>query len=63
MTSARNATVLCQVCKKEVRPGEALPAGMLHGPVLDLIQKAVPDWTGDGHICLVDLNRFRALYV
>jgi len=63
MKSTPHATVLCQVRKKEVRAGEAMPAGMVHGHLLDLIQKAVPDWSPDGHICLVDLNRFRALYV
>jgi len=61
--SAHHATVRCQVCQKEVRAGEAMPAGMVHGHLLDLIQEAIPDWSPDGHICVTDLNRFRARYV
>ena len=27
-----------------------------------MIRKEYPDWTGDGYICIADLNRFRIRY-
>jgi uncharacterized membrane protein len=55
--------VLCQVCKKEKKLSEVLPAESVRRPIIDTITKENSDWSTSGYICLSDLNRFRAQYI
>jgi len=56
-------TVECQICKKEKRMGEVVPAELIRDSVIETIRKAYPDWSAGGYICKPDLNRFRAEHV
>jgi uncharacterized membrane protein len=63
MSRDHQKTQACPVCR-EARPSSSMvPGDVVHGPVLELIHKAVPDWSGAEPICLACLNRFRAEYV
>ncbi|PNX49835.1 MAG: hypothetical protein BV457_00300 [Thermoplasmata archaeon M9B1D] len=55
--------MICQICKKQKKPSEVIPAELVSQPVSDTIKKTYPDWINDGYICLSDLNHFRALHV
>ena len=54
---------LCPICGKEKRPNELLQGTLVHGPVVQVIQRSHPDWSASDVICLACLNRFRAQYV
>lgn len=56
-------TLICQICKKQKKPSEVIPAELVSKPVSDTIKQSYPKWTNDGYICLSDLNHFRALHV
>ena len=61
MTSRKtnHVPIRCEVCKRRVSHGDAMPLDLVHGPVADLIQKKHPDLPSAGFICFKDLNRFR----
>jgi uncharacterized membrane protein len=63
MVRKKEEAVICQICKKEKRPGEVVPAELVREPIAKLIRKTHPDWSPEGHICLSDLNNFREEYV
>jgi uncharacterized membrane protein len=63
MKKRSEKTLICQICKKQKKPSEIIPAELVSQPVSDTIKKNYPDWTNDGYICLSDLNHFRALHV
>jgi len=54
---------VCQVCKKELKPGEVMPGELVREPIAEMIRKSHPDWSPGGFICLQDLKRFRMDYV
>ena len=56
-------TVPCQICGEEKAPGEVVPAYSVRSSVADIIRRDHPEWSGQGYICLSDLNRYRAQYV
>ena len=62
MKNQRN-TVECQICKKEKRMGEVVPAELVRDSIIQTIRKSHPDWSASGYICIPDLNRFRAEHV
>jgi hypothetical protein len=57
--SSTTPTVQCQICKKPYRLTAVVPAEFIHPPVVDLIQKDLPEWSSQGFICLFDLNHYR----
>jgi len=63
MKKRSEKTLICQICKKQKKPSEVIPAELVSQPVSDTIKKTYPDWINDGYICLSDLNHFRALHV
>ncbi|MBI1894350.1 MAG: DUF1003 domain-containing protein [Candidatus Rokubacteria bacterium] len=63
MVRTQQATVLCQICKKQKSRNDVLPGDMVRGPVVETIRKKYPDWSSSGFICLDDLNHFRTEHV
>ena len=55
--------ILCQICKLPKKPNEVVPAGIVHEPLIKMIQEKFPNWSSDGFICKNDLNHFRSQYV
>jgi uncharacterized membrane protein len=53
----------CQICGRSEHEIEILAAGLVRPVVADLIMRSSPEWSGEGFICLDDLNRFRNQYV
>lgn len=63
MARKQQETVLCQICKKQKKPTEVMPAQLVREPLVETIRKTHPDWSSSGFICISDLNQFRAKYV
>ncbi len=63
MTGKRQETVLCEVCKKQEKLSQVLPADVVREPIAGRIKAVHPDWSSESYICISDLNRFRADYV
>ncbi len=63
MAKKQQETVLCQICKKQKRTSEVVPAELVREPLVETIRKTYPDWSSSGFICISDLNQFRAKYV
>jgi uncharacterized membrane protein len=63
MARKQQETVLCQICKKQKKTSEVMPAELVRGSVVETILKTYPDWSSSGFICISDLNQFRAKYV
>ena len=63
MKKRSEKTLICQICKKQKKPSEVIPAELVSKAVSDTIKQSNPEWTSDGYICLSDLNHFRALHV
>ncbi|MEK0081995.1 DUF1003 domain-containing protein [Benzoatithermus flavus] len=62
--SRRNGShAVCQICGQHPKNVPLFPAGLIRPKLAEQIAKEVPGWTGEGFICLDDLNRFRARYV
>ena len=53
----------CQICKKELKPGEVMPGELVREPIAEMIRRSHPDWSPGGFICIQDLKRFRMDYV
>ena len=56
-------TVRCQICGKQKKPSELVPAELIRESIIDLIKKEYPMWSRSSSICISDLNHFRARYV
>jgi uncharacterized membrane protein len=63
MARKQPETVICQICKKQKKLSEVVPAELVREPLVEVIKKTYPDWSPDGFICLADLDHFRAEYV
>ena len=63
MARKQQETVICQICKKQKKPREVIPAELVREPLVEIIRKTHPDWSSSGFICLSDLDQFRAEYV
>jgi uncharacterized membrane protein len=63
MARKRQKTLICQICGKQKKPSEVIPAELIREPVVKIIRKTHPDWSSSGFICISDLNHFRAKYV
>lgn len=55
--------IFCQICKKQKKLSEVLPAELVREPIVETIRKQHPDWSASGFICLSDLHYFRAEHV
>ena len=53
----------CQICKKQKKSSEVIPAELVSKPVSDTIKQSYPEWSSDSYICLTDLNHFRTQHV
>jgi uncharacterized membrane protein len=53
----------CQICGRTAGETELAFAGLVRPVVVDMVKKSHPAWSGDGFICMDDLNRFRNQYV
>lgn len=51
------------ISKKEIKPGEAVKASDLRDGIFLLIQKEFPDFNMDSFISIVELNKYRRLYL
>jgi uncharacterized membrane protein len=65
MSKSRHDAVhhTCQICGKSKPFGELVPGDVVRPAIVERIVQAFPAWSGEGYICLNDLNRFRANYV
>ena len=64
MTIKQQATATCQICKKQKKLSEVMPAELIREPLVETIRKTYPDWSSSsGFICISDLDQFRAKYV
>jgi len=63
MARRQQGTVICQICKKQKKLSEVMPAELVREPLVEIIRKTHPDWSASGFICLSDLNKFRTEYV
>jgi uncharacterized membrane protein len=55
--------MVCQVCGKEKRWSDVVPALLVRDSILGTIRKSFADWSTSGYICVADLHRFRAEHV
>jgi uncharacterized membrane protein len=55
--------MVCQVCGKEKRWSDVVPALLVRDSMLETIRKSFADWSTSGYICAADLHRFRAEHV
>jgi uncharacterized membrane protein len=60
---ADQETVPCQVCGKQKKQNEVVPAGSIPESIADVIRKEYPAWSRKGYVCSADLNRFRTQYI
>jgi uncharacterized membrane protein len=63
MAKKQQETVLCQICGRQKKITEVVPAEVVREPLVETIRKKYPDWSSSGFICNSDLNQFRAKYV
>lgn len=63
MAKKQQQTVLCQICRRQKKITEVIPAEVVREPLVETIRKTYPDWSSSGFICISDLNQFRAKYV
>ena len=63
MSRRKPETVICQICGKQKKMSEVVPAEFVREPIVETIRKTHPDWSSSGFICTPDLNSFRAQYV
>jgi uncharacterized membrane protein len=63
MARKQAETVRCQICGKQKKMSEVVPAEIVREPLVELIRKTHPDWSSDGFICMTDLDKFKADYV
>jgi uncharacterized membrane protein len=63
MARKQPETVRCQICGKQKKMSEVVPAEIVREPLVAMIRKTYPDWSSSGFICQADLDKFRADYV
>jgi uncharacterized membrane protein len=63
MTKDQKKTIICEVCKQPKKMSELFPLGMVHEPVVMIIQKEHPDLSRTGYICSEDLNKYRIEFI
>jgi uncharacterized membrane protein len=63
MARKQPETVTCQICGKQKKMSEVMPAELVREPLVEMIRKTHPDWSPSGFICLADLDQVRSEYV
>ncbi|MCX6011489.1 MAG: DUF1003 domain-containing protein [Chloroflexi bacterium] len=63
MARKQPETVTCQICGKQKKMSEAMPAELVREPLVEIIRRTHPDWSSSGFICLSDLDQVRTDYV
>jgi len=63
MARKSRESAACQICGKQKRLIELLPAELVRAPVVEIIRRTHPSWDPGGYICMTDLNRFRADFI
>ncbi len=63
MSRRKPETAICQICGKQKKISEVVPAELVRESIVETIRKTHPDWSSSGFICTPDLNSFRAQYV
>jgi uncharacterized membrane protein len=63
MARKQPETVQCQICGKQKKMSEVVPAEIVRESLVEIIQKTHPDWSSSGFICLADLDQVRTEYV
>ena len=53
----------CQVCGKQKKPDDVLPAELVNAKVIEIAKKKHPNWSDSGYVCLTDLNSIRMEYI
>lgn len=56
-------TGICQICKKEKKMKELMPAIAIQNSIVDLISSKGYLWDPEGYICIDDLNKYRSEFV
>jgi uncharacterized membrane protein len=56
-------TFPCQICGKQKKISDLVPAGLIPASIVDVMVKEHPKWSPEGYICQDDLNRLRIQYV
>jgi len=63
MARRHNDTFTCQICRREFRRSDVLPATAVHGALRDYLAEHNPELSEDEYICLEDLNRIRREFI
>jgi uncharacterized membrane protein len=63
MARKQPETVTCQICGKQKKMSEVMPAELVREPLVEIIRRTHPDWSSSGFICLSDLDQVRTDYV
>jgi uncharacterized membrane protein len=63
MKTAARSTAVCQICGKEKKLKDLMPAIAVQNSVVNLITGEGHKWEPDGFICLEDLNKYRSEFV
>jgi uncharacterized membrane protein len=63
MASKAAGKPVCQICGSTHNEGSLVPAAVIRPGIVAVIRESFPAWRETGHICLNDLNQFRARYV
>ncbi len=62
-TREGSSTAVCQICGENKPVSAMLPGEVVRPSLVEVIRKTFPAWTNEAHICLVDLNKYRKLYL
>jgi uncharacterized membrane protein len=60
---AEQKTFVCEICGKQKKDSELVPAGSVRESISSIILESVPNWSRDGFICREDLQNFRSKYI
>lgn len=56
-------TAVCQICGEEKPLSAMMPGEVVLPSLVEVIRKNFPAWNNEKHICLIDLNKYRKLYL
>jgi len=55
--------IICQICGKQKKPDDVLPAEFVNDRVVEIAKKKYPNWADSGYVCLNDINSLRMEYI
>ncbi len=58
-----SGTAACQVCGENKLLSAMVPGEVVRPSLVEVIREDFPGWNSEAHICLVDLNKYRKLYL